>query len=970
MPPKPAVKHAMKTTKAKSKTALATATASLPLSTSNSHNSSSHTLVSFFKNAATKPTVIDVNNGKDIKKENDFDGVGAVIDIDAGEESDSASAHVPEVQNPSTPAPEEYFPSIKPKVPEKKRKAEEAEEADKSIENVPATGKVLDHSAIPTKTSEHVARLQSGRVHFREPKIRYTAQPWAITELGRWHSWVAQQKEVGVTELNEIPDQWLTLVGVIVQDSELEKATLARHVLVTLIPPSSNGEDDGTLTSDADAEPDVPDDPPVQKTKKSKGKKKAAKDPRGAFLTLQAVSKVLEKVAVRKNYGVTRDDGTTNASLSINRWEVHEAILRQVFPASAVEALLGRRARRDQAREELRKQLEEMSEEDREREMASVKRKKKDGEADDKKVKREVKDEMKHEDMQELKQESSDEKKVRPLQDQPPPPNKPRKQAVLGSSVVPVSLPVIGNSGLSSISLAPSSDLEDMDQRERVGSATPNSAEVKTQLLEKVEKVVEKEVDPEKEAKRREREQKKLEKEKRDAEKLAIQKKTVEAKTKQANFLKSFLTKATPPSVPGSVASRESTEVKSESEHRSTSSIKKFSQALEFAFEKQDLNVTVHTWLSTISPAARRCHRTRKVVPTPDVMEIGDTPPTTGPVFIARKKLLQFRSLLDIGVRPAWWGPFTKSSSAVLPRRPFAKDNDLDYDFDSEEEWEDEEGEDLVSEEEEEEEIKGKDAGEEDEEDDWLVPDGYLSEGEGQDVGDSSSRIIPPKSETRPRRLEQLVPIVVGPIWEDEDSITSILGDYQIEYLVEGSLIGIDPFKSHSLNDSEPTDTPPSGDIQSNGSGEGIFTDSKKIVIKKGSQPKTIPPERLSELALFVHGCAMGMAKLTETLLAEKFREVSKTQLEAKIKEFTVKESRKHLSGHRAYFVKDDVWTALNLQAPTDDEVKIKIAETYVKPTPSVGKESASNVAASTPRIVEDYPTGEEDRATQKCNSE
>ncbi|KXS18764.1 hypothetical protein M427DRAFT_199045 [Gonapodya prolifera JEL478] len=120
-------------------------------------------------------------------------------------------------------------------------------------------------------------------------------------------------------------------------------------------------------------------------------------------------------------------------------------------------------------------------------------------------------------------------------------------------------------------------------------------------------------------------------------------------------------------------------------------------------------------------------------------MEVGD-PAAELPVYVNRKKLLQFRSGIDIGVRPAWWGPFSKTSKDVLARRPFGQDGELDYEFDSEEEWEDEDGEDLVSEDDEEEEPKGKDVVDDEEEDDWLVPDGYLSDGEGMEGGESYSQ--------------------------------------------------------------------------------------------------------------------------------------------------------------------------------------------------------------------------------------
>lgn len=77
-------------------------------------------------------------------------------------------------------------------------------------------------------------------------------------------------------------------------------------------------------------------------------------------------------------------------------------------------------------------------------------------------------------------------------------------------------------------------------------------------------------------------------------------------------------------------------------------------------------------------------------------------------------------------------GTWSKKSSIVNGRRPFRKDPfALDYDYDSEAEWQEEDdGESIEcsdSDMEEEEDDEGSDCS-------WVVPDGYLSEGEGLDV--------------------------------------------------------------------------------------------------------------------------------------------------------------------------------------------------------------------------------------------
>ncbi|KAL6313837.1 hypothetical protein AAG906_010256 [Vitis piasezkii] len=79
------------------------------------------------------------------------------------------------------------------------------------------------------------------------------------------------------------------------------------------------------------------------------------------------------------------------------------------------------------------------------------------------------------------------------------------------------------------------------------------------------------------------------------------------------------------------------------------------------------------------------------------------------------KQLLQF----DKSHRPAFYGIWPKKSQIVGPRCPFKKDPDLDYDIDSDEEWE---------------ECRGRMFKGDDESDDFMVPDGYLSENEGVQV--------------------------------------------------------------------------------------------------------------------------------------------------------------------------------------------------------------------------------------------
>ncbi|KAE9589676.1 putative chromatin assembly factor 1 subunit A [Lupinus albus] len=100
--------------------------------------------------------------------------------------------------------------------------------------------------------------------------------------------------------------------------------------------------------------------------------------------------------------------------------------------------------------------------------------------------------------------------------------------------------------------------------------------------------------------------------------------------------------------------------------------------------------------------------------------------------FFPGKQLLQF----DNSPRPAFYGIWPKKSQVVGPHHPFRKDPSLDYDVNSDEEWEEEDpGESLSDCDNDEEECLEEHSKSDDEsEDGFFVPDGYLSEDEGAQV--------------------------------------------------------------------------------------------------------------------------------------------------------------------------------------------------------------------------------------------
>ncbi|XP_060037933.1 chromatin assembly factor 1 subunit A isoform X1 [Erinaceus europaeus] len=135
-----------------------------------------------------------------------------------------------------------------------------------------------------------------------------------------------------------------------------------------------------------------------------------------------------------------------------------------------------------------------------------------------------------------------------------------------------------------------------------------------------------------------------------------------------------------------------------------------------------------------------------------------------------RMKLLQFCE----NHRPAYWGSWTKHSTVIRPRHPWAQDSKLlDYEVDSDEEWEEEEpGESLSHSEGDEDDELGDD---DDDDDGFFVPHGYLSEDEGvtEECGDPEKHKVRQKLKAKEwdellahgKGFRVLQPVAVGCVW-------------------------------------------------------------------------------------------------------------------------------------------------------------------------------------------------------------
>jgi chromatin assembly factor 1 subunit A len=146
-------------------------------------------------------------------------------------------------------------------------------------------------------------------------------------------------------------------------------------------------------------------------------------------------------------------------------------------------------------------------------------------------------------------------------------------------------------------------------------------------------------------------------------------------------------------------------------------------------------------------------------------------------------------------------GTWSKSSPHIGPRQPFGKDNSvLSYEYDSEAEWDEDpdEGEDLSAEDG----PQSDEALSEDEDDGFFCDDdeiemmeGYEAELDHAELRDGaeheqSMRAMAKKNTTlqdvakRRKLVGQLVPVQIGPVWEEELGHTNNLFEpFRIEFL-------------------------------------------------------------------------------------------------------------------------------------------------------------------------------------------
>ncbi|XP_020099408.1 chromatin assembly factor 1 subunit FSM [Ananas comosus] len=272
-------------------------------------------------------------------------------------------------------------------------------------------------------------------------------------------------------------------------------------------------------------------------------------------------------------------------------------------------------------------------------------------------------------------------------------------------------------------------------------------------------------------------------------------------------------------------------------------------------------------------------------------------------ILLVKRKLLQF----DKSCRPAYYGTWSKKSGVVGPRHPFKKDPDLDYDADSDEEWEEEDpGESLSDCEKDNEESledeNSKVADEEESEDSFVVPDGYLSENEGVQVDclvgskedEASSTSCGPAAEVEEiepliRQQKILNKLTEQALRKSQPLVIFNLNHEKAKLMVAEDLVGIAKLEHiclHALS-MQAFHGSPIIDLSFN---DNLLPKDQEICSSNSKHSHTptttspIPDSDLPEIVRLIRSCPHGLNKLVD-LIQQHFPSFTKSLLKSRVRE-------------------------------------------------------------------------------------
>ncbi|XP_009767043.1 chromatin assembly factor 1 subunit FAS1 [Nicotiana sylvestris] len=309
---------------------------------------------------------------------------------------------------------------------------------------------------------------------------------------------------------------------------------------------------------------------------------------------------------------------------------------------------------------------------------------------------------------------------------------------------------------------------------------------------------------------------------------------------------------------------------------------------------------------------------------------------------LSRKQLLQF----DKCHRPAFYGVWPKKSQVVGARHPFAVDPDLDYEVDSDEEWEEEEpGESLSDCDKDDNECLEEECSrgeEEDEsEDGFFVPDGYLSDEEGVHVDKVEShdeegpKIL--SSSAQEVQAEEFVmllrqqkylhnlteqalrknkPLIILNLMREKAPLLlaeELTGNEKVEQMCLGAL-AICSFPGHSSIPISTCNDVVEGGLEASPSGT-------KATTSQIASSAVLADSDLHQVVSVIQSCSHGINKVVESLQL-KFPSIGKSQLKNKVREIS-----EFIDGR--WQVKKDVLVKLGLSISPEKSSRTKSIATF-----------------------------------------
>jgi hypothetical protein len=306
--------------------------------------------------------------------------------------------------------------------------------------------------------------------------------------------------------------------------------------------------------------------------------------------------------------------------------------------------------------------------------------------------------------------------------------------------------------------------------------------------------------------------------------------------------------------------------------------------------------------------------------------------------------------------RPPYRGTWSRVSSKVGARRPFARDEEhLDYDYDSDADWvaDDQEAGENLSDADDAESDDGME--EDDEQGDFVVDDGYLSADEGLDddgvrLADDDAAAAGARQKPRAPRehASRITLVVVGPAVAP---LTSELQWRQLQRyrIVPHKPTPIRPLVVDAVEAAvDPLEALPPSPSTANGVADASNTASTADGAAASSRRSTVPENLLPELLKLMNGWLLSKDAIVDQV-RQTHPTLTRVSLERALGEYCVKDKR---NGVRGYFVKSEFCAQHGIEEIIDTAPKTSTSAPKPKKRTPAESNIANGAETTTPKKI------------------